>query len=241
MNLALIGYGKMGRMVEQAALARGHHIRFKVDIDENRDGQALTEANLRGVEVAVDFTMPEAVPGNVGRLAALGVNVVVGTTGWSSRLEEIRRSVERAGTGLVYGSNFSIGVNLFFRLVEAAAKEMRNYAEYDPWIYEIHHRAKLDAPSGTALKLRQILKASYEEKEISTAANRAGTVPGTHTVGFDSEADTLTFTHTARSRAGFASGALLATEWIRGKKGFYEFSEIFGRLREAGAIPGLSA
>ena len=226
MNLALIGYGKMGRMIEQLAITRGHRVVFKVDIEGNEQGQALTRENLQGAEVALDFTLPDAVVRNVDRITALGVNMVIGTTGWMSQLAEVRRLVEQRGAGLVYSSNFSIGVNVFFRLMEVAATHFRNYAEYDPWIYEIHHRAKVDAPSGTALKLKQILEKAYGSREISTASNRAGTVPGEHTVGFDSEADTLTFTHTARSRAGFASGALHAAEWVRGKKGIYEFSEV---------------
>ena len=226
MNLALIGYGKMGRLIEELAIARGHRVVFKVDIDENHDGLALTERNLKGVDVAVDFTTPEAVVRSVERVTALGVNMVVGTTGWMDQLEAVRSMVEAKGVGFVYGSNFSIGVNLFFRLMEAAAAQFRQHSQYDPWIYEIHHRAKLDAPSGTALKLKQILEKVYEGREVSTASNRAGTLPGEHTVGFDSEADTLTFTHTARSRLGFASGALHAAEWVLGKKGFYEFPDI---------------
>ncbi len=226
MNLALIGYGKMGRLIEELATARGYRVVFKVDIDENRDGQALTEQNLRGVDVAIDFTTPEAVVRSVERVTALGINMVVGTTGWMDQLEAVRSMVEAKGVGFVYGSNFSIGVNLFFRLMEAAAAQFRQHSQYDPWIYEIHHRAKLDAPSGTALTLKQILEKSYGPREISTASNRAGAIPGEHTVGFDSEADTLTFTHTARSRLGFASGALHAAEWVRGKKGFYEFPDI---------------
>ena len=225
MNLALIGYGKMGRLIEEVALERGYEVVFKVDVDGNREGEALTESNLRGVEVAIDFTMPQAVVRSVERITGLGINMVIGTTGWLGQLEAVRRMVEERGVGLVYGSNFSIGVNVFFRLMEAAATLFREYNDYDPWIYEIHHRAKLDAPSGTALKLKQILENAYAGRDISVASNRAGAQPGEHTVGFDSEADTLTFTHTARSRLGFAKGAMRAAEWIRGKKGFYEFSE----------------
>ena len=226
MNLALIGYGKMGRMIEQLAVARGHRVVFRVDVEENDQGQALTRESLQGVDVAFDFTVPDAVVPNVDRVTALGVSMVVGTTGWMNHLGEVRRLVEERPVGLVYSSNFSIGVNVFFRLMEVAASQFQNYSDYDPWIYEIHHRAKVDAPSGTALKLKQILQKAYSGREISTASNRAGAVPGIHTVGFDSESDTLTFTHTARSRIGFASGALHAAEWVRGKKGVYEFSEV---------------
>ena len=226
MKLALIGYGKMGRMIEQLAAGRGHTVVFRADIEGNEEGQALTRENLQNAEVAIEFSVPGAVTRNVDRLSALGINLVVGTTGWMNEMDQVRRIVEERGTGLVYSSNFSIGVNVFFRLMEAAAGSFRNYSDYDPWIYEIHHRAKVDAPSGTALKLKQILEQAYGRKEISTASNRAGAIPGIHTVGFDSEADTLTFTHTARSRQGFAAGALHAAEWVRGKKGFYEFSEV---------------
>jgi len=226
MNLAIIGYGKMGRMIEQLAVGRGHRVVFRAAVEGNEQGQALTRENLQGVDVAFDFTAPDAVVGNVERVTALGVNMVVGTTGWMNQLAAVRRAVEERGAGLVYSSNFSIGVNVFFRLMEVAASQFRNYADYDPWIYEIHHRAKVDAPSGTALKLKQILEQAYSGREISIASNRAGAIPGIHTVGFDSESDTLTFTHTARSRIGFASGALHAAEWIRGKKGVYEFSEV---------------
>jgi 4-hydroxy-tetrahydrodipicolinate reductase len=144
-------------------------------------------------------------------------------------MEDIRRLVSQHGVGFVYGSNFSIGVNVFFQLMEAAATLFQQHPQYDPWIYEIHHCAKLDAPSGTALKLKQILENTYGKRAISVASNRAGTVPGEHTLGFDSESDTLTFTHTARSRMGFASGALHAAEWIQSHQGFYEFSATLAR------------
>ncbi len=225
MNLALIGYGKMGRMVEGLAIARGHKVVFKVDIEGNEEGQALTRQNLAGADVAVNFSTPDSVVPAIDKISAAGVNMVVGTTGWMSRLPEVRKMVEERNVGLVYGSNFSIGVNLFFRLAEAAAALFREYSEYDPWIYEIHHGAKLDAPSGTALKLEQVVEKEYKGKKVVPASNRAGAHPGTHTLGFDSEADTLTITHTARSRVGFANGALRAAEWVRGKKGLYEFAE----------------
>lgn len=229
MNLALIGYGKMGRLVEELALSRGHRVLFKTDIEGNEQGQSLTAENFLGVEVAVDFSVPDAVLRDVERITALGVSMVVGTTGWWSQLEKARSLVEKNRVGFVYGSNFSIGVNVFFQLMEAAASLFQQYSQYDPWIYEIHHRAKLDAPSGTALKLKQILEKAYGQRPFSVASNRAGTVPGEHTVGFDSESDTLTFTHTARSRLGFASGALHAAEWVQNHKGFYEFSATLTR------------
>ena len=225
MNIALIGTGKMGRLVAQIAGERGHTIVFRIDIAGNDRGQALTAENLRSVDVAIDFTVLDAVVGTIDRVTSHGVGMVVGTTGWSKDLEKVRAMVSERNVGLVYGSNFSIGVNLFFRLMKGAAAELKKYPQYDPWIHEIHHSAKLDAPSGTALTLEQILRQSYGDQAISVASNRAGSVPGEHTVGFDSEADTLTFTHTARSRRGFAVGAVYAAEWIVGRKGFYEFPE----------------
>jgi len=212
----------MGKMVEQAALARGHRIGFKVDIELNEQGQLLTAENFNGIDVAIDFTVPAAVPLTVDKLSALGVSMVVGTTGWLAQLEEVRHMVEGRNVGLVYGSNFSIGVNLFFKLMEQAAALISTQPMYDPFIYEIHHNQKLDAPSGTALSLEKILAKGYGKRKISVASNRAGHVPGEHTVGFDSEADTLTFTHTARSRSGFAAGAIPAASplmrlkhWLR--------------------------
>ncbi|MBI2816797.1 MAG: 4-hydroxy-tetrahydrodipicolinate reductase [Acidobacteria bacterium] len=225
MNLALIGYGKMGQMVEQLATARGHKITFKVDIEGNEQGQALTRENLAGADVAVNFSTPDSVVLAIDKVSAAGVSMIVGTTGWTSRLEEVRRMINERNVGLVYGSNFSIGVNLFFRLAQQAAEIFHEYAEYDPWIYEIHHRAKLDAPSGTALKLELIVEKEYADRKVVPASNRAGAHPGEHTLGFDSDADTLRITHTARSRVGFAIGALRAAEWVRGKKGLYEFGE----------------
>jgi len=198
----------MGRLVEELAPGQGHEI-----------------VSLEKAEVAVDFTVPHAVVDNVRKAAGLGVNLVVGTTGWSGRLEEVRAIVNQTGIGLIYGANFSIGMNLFFRIIRQAAEGIARHPEFDPWIWEMHHTAKKDAPSGTALKLGALLKEAYGDRAISIASNRAGQVPGTHTVGWDAEGDSLTFTHTARSRKGFALGALWAAQWIHGRKGFYEFSE----------------
>lgn len=230
MKIALLGYGKMGKLLDELAPSCGLEVVQRLDIWNNEGGSGITPENFRGVEVALDFSTPQAALENIPRVAGLGVNLVVGTTGWHDRIEPVRAAVERHGTGLVYGSNFSIGVNVFYRVVAAAAQMLKDHAGYDPWIYEIHHRMKLDAPSGTALNLRGVLAEHYGARDICVSSARAGTIPGTHTVGFDSEADTITLTHTARSRKGFALGALRAAEWIRGKKGFYEFSEVlFGR------------
>ena len=226
MKIALLGYGKMGKLLDELAPQCGLEVAQRLDIHNNQDGSGITAENFRGVEVALDFSTPDSAVRNIERVAALGVNVVVGTTGWLDQVPRVREIVERHGTGLVYGSNFSIGVNIFYRVVAAAAQMLKDRPEYDVWVHEMHHRMKLDAPSGTALKLRDVLAKQYGERAINVSSTRAGTVPGTHTVGFDSEADTIELVHTARGRKGFALGALHAAQWVRGKKGFFEFSEI---------------
>ncbi|HMG32823.1 MAG TPA: dihydrodipicolinate reductase C-terminal domain-containing protein [Blastocatellia bacterium] len=219
MKIALLGYGKMGRMVEQAAAREGIEVVCIVD------PVAGSRGSLSDCEVAIDFTTPDTVIDNVRLAASAKVAMVVGTTGWYARLDEARSLVEQAGIGLVYGSNFSIGVNLMFRVSRYAAELFSRFDAYDPFVEEAHHRFKKDAPSGTAIFLKRDLDALYH-RDVTVASTRAGHIPGTHTVGFDSEADTLTITHTARSRAGFAEGALAAARWIRGKQGFFEFSTV---------------
>lgn len=219
MKLALIGYGKMGRMVEQAALREGDEIVCVID------PVAGSRGRLSDADVCVDFTEPGVVIDNIKSAAAAGVSMVVGTTGWYDHLQEAKLLVEQSGIGFVYGSNFSIGVNLMFRIAEHAAELFSRFPSHDPFIEEAHHQQKKDAPSGTALSLKRIAEPKYG-REIPTSSTRAGYFPGKHTVGFDSEADTLEIVHTARSRAGFAEGALLAARWIAGRKGFFEFSQI---------------
>ena len=152
--------------------------------------------------------------------------MVVGTTGWFDHLPHVRQAVARAGTGLVYSPNFSVGMQVFSKVVEAAAGLFKNEADYDAWAYEIHHRMKKDAPSGTLLKLQQVMQQAGYSRTIDVASNRAGMLPGTHVIGFDSEADTITLTHTARNRNGFARGALRAAQWVIGKTGVHEFGEV---------------
>jgi 4-hydroxy-tetrahydrodipicolinate reductase len=230
MNLALLGHGKMGRLVEELARQKGMTIQLILDESDNRDSRGITGQNFKGVDVCVDFTTPEAVLGNIERLAGLGQKMVVGTTGWYKELDRVRAMVRDGKAGLVYGPNFSIGMNIFYKVVSEAAERFRTSPLYDPWIEEAHHKMKKDAPSGTALRLKEILAEAYKTGEIPTTSVRAGYIPGRHTVGFDSEADTVILTHTARSRMAFAEGALLAASWIRDKVGMYEFSEIlFGK------------
>ena len=226
MNLAIVGYGKMGRMIERLALERGHSVGLKLDEFNNADFAGITAGNFRGIDAAIDFSIPAVVVGNIERIAALGVNVVVGTTGWQKQMDHVKAVVEKHNTGLVWSPNYSVGVNAFFRIVNAAAKLLANDPDYEAWAWELHHSAKKDAPSGTLLKLVEEMKAAGYTRHIDTAANRAGAVPGIHEIGFDSAADTITLRHTARSREGFALGAIKAAQWVVGKKGFHEFGDI---------------
>lgn len=227
MKLAIIGYGKMGKLIEQLAPDYGFTVGLKLDEFNNVNFEGITQENFQGIDVAVDFSIPSAVVENTARISALGVNIVVGTTGWLDRLNEITAVVEKNGIGLVWSPNFSIGVNIFSRLVFEAARLLAKENEYGAWAYEIHHSTKKDAPSGTLLKLvGEMNKAGYS-RAIDVSSNRAGAHPGTHEIGFDSAADTITLRHTARGREGFARGALKAAQWVMGKRGFFEFSQIF--------------
>jgi 4-hydroxy-tetrahydrodipicolinate reductase len=226
MNIALIGYGKMGKLLEQLAAARGIAVPLKLDEFNNANFEGITRENFNGIDVAIDFSIPAAAVENIERISALGVNMVVGTTGWFEHLDRVRKTIEKNGTGLVWSPNFSIGVNAFFRLAAEAARLMANEAAYEAWAYEMHHSAKKDAPSGTLWKLVEEMKKAGYARRIDVSSNRAGAHPGTHEIGFDSAADTITLRHTARSREGFAQGALRAAQWLAGKKGFYEFSDI---------------
>jgi 4-hydroxy-tetrahydrodipicolinate reductase len=226
MNIALIGYGTMGKLLEQLAAARGIAVPLKLDEFNNANFEGITRENFNGIDVAIDFSIPAAAVENIERISALGVNMVVGTTGWFEHLDRVRKTIEKNGTGLVWSPNFSIGVNAFFRLAAEAARLMANEAAYEAWAYEMHHSAKKDAPSGTLWKLVEEMKKAGYARRIDVSSNRAGAHPGTHEIGFDSAADTITLRHTARSREGFAQGALRAAQWLAGKKGFYEFSDI---------------
>jgi len=226
MNLAIVGYGKLGRLIEQLAPEYGFQVTLKLDEYNNAGFEGLTSENLRGVDVAVEFSIPSAAVENVQRLAALGVNVVVGTTGWFEHLDRVRQAVGQHGTGLVWSPNYSVGVQVFFRLAAEAARLLASQSGYGAWAWEIHHDTKKDAPSGTLLKLVEQMKSAGYQRPIDVGSNRAGRHPGTHEIGFDSAADTITLRHAARSREGFARGALQAARWVVGKKGFYQFSEI---------------
>ena len=230
LGLAIVGYGKMGRLIEQLAPEYGFEVRAKFDGANNAHGEGLTREALRGVDVAVEFTTPEAAVENILWLAAAGVNAAVGTTGWSERLPAVREALAQSGTGLVWTQNFSLGMNLFFQAVAHTAALFAKQQEYEAWGWEIHHSAKKDAPSGTLKKLAEEMQASGYDRPVSLASNRAGAHPGTHEIGFDSAGDTITLRHTARSREGFARGALRAARWVAGRKGMFEFREILGEL-----------
>jgi 4-hydroxy-tetrahydrodipicolinate reductase len=230
MKIALIGYGRMGRLVEELALRRGWHIGPKLDIDNNRHGSGITAEAMQGVDAGIDFSQPDAVLANVEAAARAGLHLVVGATGWLDQLDRVRGLVEQSGIGLIYGSNFSLGMNLFFEIVSSAAVLIGKVPQYDAYLEEAHHKGKKDAPSGTALSLREILRVHLGKSDVSVASTRAGFIPGDHIVGFDSESDTIVLEHRARSRQGFAEGALLAAGWISGRKGFYNFREAFPEI-----------
>jgi 4-hydroxy-tetrahydrodipicolinate reductase len=229
-GLAIVGYGKMGKLIERLAAEYGFEVRAKFSGGDNPGGTGLSHETLRGIDVAVEFSTPVAAPVNIRRLAVLGVNAVVGTTAWSEQLPVVREAVEQAKTGLVWAANFSVGVNLFMETVAHTAALFAKHGEYEAWGWEIHHSAKKDAPSGMLKKLAEEMRTAGYARPVSLGSNRAGAIPGTHEIGFDSAADTITLRHTARSREGFARGALQAARWIEGKKGFYEFREILWEL-----------
>jgi 4-hydroxy-tetrahydrodipicolinate reductase len=232
-ELAIVGYGKMGKLVEQLAPEYGFTVALKLDEFNNTAFEGLTAENFRGVDVAIDFSIPSAVPRNVEGIAALGVNMVIGTTGWLEHMEAVQAAVARHDIGLVWSPNYSVGVNAFFHLVSEAARLLATQPEYGAWAWEIHHATKKDAPSGTLLKLVDEMKKAGYARAIDVSSNRAGAHPGTHEIGFDSSADTITLRHTARSREGFARGALKAARWLTGKRGFYEFSEIWEQSKKS--------
>jgi 4-hydroxy-tetrahydrodipicolinate reductase len=230
MNLAIVGYGKMGHIIERLAPEYGFNIKLRLDIDNNANFEGLTEANFRGIDAAVEFSTPAAALENIEHLAKLGVNVVVGTTGWFDEMDRARAAVDKAGSALVWSPNFSVGISVFSHLVAEAARLLARQPEYAAWAWEIHHSTKKDAPSGTMLVLVETMKKNGYTRPIDVAASRAGTHAGTHEIGFDSAADTITIRHTARSRDGFARGALRAARWLVGKKGFYDFRAIVNEL-----------
>ena len=226
MKLAIVGYGKMGKMVESLAPEYGFEVALKLDEFNNANFSGITAENFKGIDAAVEFSVPEAAVENIERISALGINLVVGTTGWLKEMDRAKAAVAKHGTGLVWSPNYSVGVNVFFRAVAETAKMLVDEPGYEAWAWEMHHSMKKDAPSGTLLKAVDGMKRAGYNRKIDVASNRAGRVPGTHEIGFDSLADTITLRHTAHGREGFASGSLKAAQWVVGRKGFYEFTDV---------------
>ena len=229
MKIALIGHGVMGQLVAKLAKEQGHEIAVTLN---SRDADRLKEdvgTEISGCDVAIDFSVAAAVPHNISLCMIYGVPLVEGTTGWQANRDELVPLVEDADGALVYGANFSVGAQVFFRIAAAAAEFFQNLESYDVYIEEAHHKRKLDAPSGTAIKLGGIV-AEHLGREVPISSTRAGHIPGTHRVGFDARADHITLEHVARSREGFAEGALMAAKWIVGRKGVYEFTEVFDEI-----------
>lgn len=218
MRILLVGYGKMGQLVEQLAVADGMEIASRIDVGS---GDWAVPA-----DVAIDFSTAAALKENFPRYLEKKLPAVIGTTGWGDLAGAFRPQAEKAGLGVVAAANFSIGVNLFEMMVADAARMMREHPQYGAWIHEAHHSAKRDAPSGTALLLRDAMTAAGYDRPLDVSSTRAGAIPGIHTVGFDGPSDTIELTHTARDRRGFASGALLAARWVQGRRGWFSMMDV---------------
>jgi 4-hydroxy-tetrahydrodipicolinate reductase len=228
MNLLLLGKGKTGSLVAEIAAERKHHTRI-VGAKENADGSALTPEALHDIAAVIDFTTPHCVLANIEACVKAGRNMVVGTTGWYKDIDHVRALVEKHGTGFVYAANFSVGVNLFLEIARTAAATLRH--DYTGQIFERHHVHKKDAPSGTAIALQQVIRDSSDKKEeLEITSFRQGEVVGFHEVVFESPADRIYLSHDAKSRRGFAEGAVLAAEWLVSKKGFYDFKDVWREL-----------
>lgn len=224
MQVLLVGHGRMGALVEKLAPEYGATI---AGIVTSREAErALSDGAFGAVDVAVDFTVADAVVRNLPLLARRGVNVVIGTTGWAAREAEMRAIVEGSGIGVLAAANFSLGMNIFELVVDAAARRFGRHPSFDAWIHELHHAAKKDAPSGTALQLKTAMERAGYTRPIDISSTRAGSIPGTHQVGFDGPSDTVTLTHTVRDRAVFARGALEAAKWLVGRRGWFTMRDL---------------
>jgi 4-hydroxy-tetrahydrodipicolinate reductase len=219
MKLLLVGFGRMGRLVEELAREEGHVVVGRIT-------SASPRSEWPAADVAIDFSAPGAVRGNIATLAGQHTNVVIGTTGWQAHEGEARAIADRAGLGVVASANFSIGVNIFQALAAEAARLMQLQQDYGAWIHEAHHAAKKDAPSGTALLLRNAMTAAGFGRPIDISSTRAGSIPGTHTIGFDGPSDTIELTHMARDRRGFARGALVAAKWVQNRRGWFSMQDV---------------
>jgi 4-hydroxy-tetrahydrodipicolinate reductase len=224
LKVALIGYGKMGRMIESIAARRQVEMSAVFEINNKFSIDNVDPKSIKEIDVFMDFSTAESVRNSVITAAHFGKKLVIGTTGWYNQMDEIRQLVEESNSGVIYSSNFSIGMNLFFKIVDHAAELFSAFDEYDSYIVEAHHKMKKDSPSGTAYSLRNIMKFHYK-KYPDINSIRAGFIPGDHSVHFDSEYDHLFLKHRARNRLGFSEGAILAAKWIRDKTGFFDFQQ----------------
>jgi 4-hydroxy-tetrahydrodipicolinate reductase len=227
-RVLLVGYGKMGQLVGDLARQYDCAVAGIVDPLSSSHMAGIDDPRWGDVDVAIDFTSPDAVMTNVPVLARRGINVVLGTTGWQQHENELRAIVEAAGTGVVAAPNFSTGVVLFEALVERAAALFARQPEYGAWLHEAHHAMKKDAPSGTAVKLKRTMEQAGYDRPIDVAASRAGFIPGTHTIGFDGPSESITLTHTARDRGAFARGALTAARWVKRRRGWFTMQDVLG-------------
>lgn len=244
-KIAIVGYGKMGQIIEKIALDKGHEVCAIIDPVHEKGQKGISAESLNGAEVCIDFTHPDVIIDNIKKIASLKINIVVGTTGWYDQMDQVKKIVEDSGIGLIWSGNFSIGVNAFFKIIENASKVFNKLDDYDPMSIEFHHKNKADSPSGTANMIGKILIDNIDRKEklvydkldrkiepneLHVASVRGGAIPGIHSVIFDSEADTIELKHTARNREGFASGAVMAAEFVSGKKGMFEIDDLMNEI-----------
>ena len=228
MRILLVGYGKMGQLVGDLAKQFECEVAGIVDPLSASHVADVNDPRWQDIEVAIDFTSPEAVMTNVPALARRGINVVLGTTGWQQHEAGLRKVVAEAGSGIVAAPNFSTGVLLFETIVAQAARLFAGQPEFGAWLHEAHHAAKKDAPSGTAIKLKRAMAEAGYDRPIDVAASRAGFIPGTHTIGFDGPSESITLTHAARDRGAFARGALTAARWVKGRSGWFSMHDVLG-------------
>ena len=242
MNIAIIGYGKMGHEIEKVAKAKGINVISTIDPSaSDAKYKEINGESMNNVDVCLDFTHPDCVIGNIEKISKFKKNIAAGTTGWYNKMDKVKEIVKNAKTGMIWSGNFSIGVNIYFKIIENAAKIMNKFTDYDMFVHEFHHNQKADSPSGTAVMIGKILTDNVDRKkkivteelkrritpnELHISSTRSGSIPGTHIVGFDSPADTIELKHTARGREGFALGAIMAAQWIKDKKGFYNIDDL---------------
>ena len=225
-RIVLVGYGRMGKAIDDLSDDYGCEVVERLDIHNNQDGQGLDASTLDNVDVAIEFSLASAVVTNVTKLATRGINVVIGTTGWNEHETTLRKIVEESGVGVVHAANFSLGVNIFKAIVAQSAQLFAEQEDFGAWIHEGHHAEKKDAPSGTASALKEDMHQAGYKREIDISCTRAGKMPGIHTVGYDGPFDTITLTHTARDRSTFARGALEAARWVQGKHGWFTMRDV---------------